>query len=595
MRLLEHYQRLSGILSEHEKAHSITISELAKNLSCTERNAKLIVHRLQQAGWIIWKPGRGRGNTSSIQLIADPEDLILAEAKARSSVSAEEGIRYLQALSVSRYTQQRFIDWLFFTSDRGKARQSETIDRIQFPSYRPLPKLDPLLVHRRSENHIMRHIYSRLVRHDKKTEKHVPELAHSWSHHANYTVWIFQLRKGVLFHDENEMTAEDVCYSFLRHKAAYSAYHWMVDNLEETVALHLYTVQFTFQKPMPHFLHLAASMGGSIVPAPGPHPGPPIGTGPFQVMENTETQLHLRAFECYFGTRPFLDEIIMYFFPDLYDNQAGDVIESERINFYQYPYSSSSTANFRQTTSVDQGSKLLSLNGRQGKLAVDSLLRKAIFHLLQPEKLIKQLQGNRHLPAYRLSRDTENATESPKRNFSLGKALLDASTYQGEKLHLYSYTGAGNELDGRWIQQQLTKAGVEVALHFLPYEKLIGQNLDEADLLLGEQLADESRLLAYLTCFIGTHSLPARHLPEYSRRRIRQIMAESLSEREYVHRLQQEEAALCKHHHFLFLYRLKQFAIYPENIENIHLNALGWVDYTQLWFNPLIGTKGAQE
>ncbi|QTM98876.1 hypothetical protein ERJ70_05920 [Sediminibacillus dalangtanensis] len=589
MRLLEHYQRLYGILPDLGKTHAITIGELGKHLACTERNAKLIVHRMQQAGWIIWKPGKGRGNTSSIQLIADLEDLILAEAKERSTVSMEEGIRFLQRFSISRHTQQLFIDWLFFTTDGGHTKQIDTIDRLQFPSYRPLPKLDPLLVHRRSENHIMRHIYNRLVRYDEKAAEHVPELAHAWSHHHNDTVWIFQLRKGVRFHDDKEMTAEDVCYSYLRHRSVSSAYHWMLDNLEKAEPLHTYAIQFTFQKPMPYFLHLAASMGGSIVPV-GNLVGSPIGTGPFQEIENTKTQLRLRTFEHFFGTRPFLDEVIMYFFPELYDNQATDVVESERVNFYQYPYASKSTANFQQTTAVDQGCKLLSLNGNKGKLATDPLLRKAIFHLLQPEKLIKQLQGNRYLPADRLFRDTENDV-SLLRNPALAHELLHASSYQGETFHLYSYTGAGNELDGKWIQQQLAKTGVRVSLHFLPYEELMEQNLQEADMLLGEQLADESRLLTYLTFFQGTHSLPAHHLPGQSRTRIQQIIAESLSERECVYGLQQEEAKLCTHHHFLFLYRLEQFAIYPQNVERIQLNALGWVDYTQLWFNHLSARK----
>ncbi|SDL92158.1 SgrR family transcriptional regulator [Sediminibacillus halophilus] len=586
MRLLEHYQLLYNILPGQEKAHSITIGMLAKSLSCTERNAKLIIHRMQQAGWIVWKPGKGRGNTSSIMLLADLEELILAEAKERSTVSMEEGIYFLHRFSISKHTQRLFVDWLFFASDGGHTKPPDTIDRLQFPSYRPLPKLDPMLVHRRSENHIMRHIFNRLIRYDEKAEKHVPELAHAWSHNHDYTVWIFQLRKRVRFHNEKELVAEDVCYSFLRHQKTCSAYHWILANLEKAEALHPYTVQFTFEKPMPHFLHLATSMGGSIVPSEDHSDAIPIGTGPFQVVENTLTQLRLKTFEHFFGTRPFLDEVNMYFFPELYDNQPSEVVESERVNFYQYPYTSKSTANFQQTTVLDQGSKLLSLNGNKGRLATDTMLRKAIFHLLQPEELIRQLQGNRYLPAGRLLRDTENDA-SLLRNPALVHELLNASSYQGETFHLYSYTGAGNELDGRWIQQQLSKAGVDVTLHFLPYEELMRQNLDAADMLLGEQLADESRLQTYLSCFQGTHSLPAHHIPDQNRKRIQRMVSDNLSEKEHIQRLQQEEAALCNNHHLLFLYRLEQFAIYPKNVENIQLNALGWVDYTKLWFNPL--------
>ena len=45
-----------------------------------------------------------------------------------------------------------------------------------------------------------------------------PQLAESWDRNAGATVWTFKLRPGVSFHDGQDLTAEDVVYSLMRHK-----------------------------------------------------------------------------------------------------------------------------------------------------------------------------------------------------------------------------------------------------------------------------------------------------------------------------------------------------------------------------------------
>ena len=46
----------------------------------------------------------------------------------------------------------------------------------------------------------------------------VPELAESWSGSSDARTWVFQLRKGVTFHDGREFTAADAVYSINLHR-----------------------------------------------------------------------------------------------------------------------------------------------------------------------------------------------------------------------------------------------------------------------------------------------------------------------------------------------------------------------------------------
>ncbi|GAA0482780.1 SgrR family transcriptional regulator [Salinibacillus aidingensis] len=587
MNLLEHYEVLTYHLKEMNKDIPITMNTLANVLSCTLRNAKVIVRNLEGAGWIMWKPGQGRGHYSKIRLLANLDDLVMNKAKEIALKSIDESITYIRKFSYYPKIQQEFIDWIFYSFlDESNDYKEGEIDRLQFPSYRTLPVLDPALINRRTENHFMRHIFNQLVTYDEEKNQHLPQLAHHWRHDHNYTTWIFYLRKNVYFHHGKEMTADDVCYSIERHRNNFSGYQWMTDFIHNVLPLNRYTVKFELESSVPYFLHLVASLGGSVVPNEKIRNFKriPIGTGPFQVRENNKEKLILQAFKNYYDIRPLLDEVSIYFFPWLYENKDTSPFTNENeLNFYHYPYKQKKLEYFEQYKVIDRGSKQLILNMNRGILAYDPLLRKAIFHSLLPEKLIRDLKGNRFIPASRMVSQFEDE-RSIDRDFSIAKICLKRSSYNGEQLNLFTYNGAGNESDVKWIQKELQQLGIKVSLHFLPYEELHKQHLVEhADMLLEEQLTDESLLYTYLSTFKGNQSLLRKHLPDCFLKEI-DLLLQSRREYDLLNSLKDLEDRVHKQNGLNQLYRLQQFAIYPRNLKGIHINALGWVDYTNLWY-----------
>ncbi|WP_080847840.1 ABC transporter substrate-binding protein [Cytobacillus gottheilii] len=572
MKLLEHYDILFQSLKETNKEIKITVQDLSEMLSCTYRNAKIILRKLEEQNWIEWKPGKGRGNLSSIKLLKVLDHLVVDEAKSMlTPTSIDAGISLLKKYGVKESVQREFVGWVFHTY-LGKLLGPEggKLSRLHFPSYRPLPVLDPAKVNRRSENHIMRHIFSTLVTYDQENDEFLPYLAHHWEHNEDYTKWTFYLQKAVLFHHGKEMTADDVRYSFIRHRENRSAYEWILDGLEDIKVNHRYTIQFVFSETCPSFLHLASSLGGSILPEDVPVTSElPVGTGPYKVSDNTEDKLVLTVFSDYFLRQPFLDEITLYFFPQLYDNAADlqSVSNYEDMNFYHYPYQGRKVQEFKKYTMLDKGSKLLTLNLHKGILAENAYVREAIFHFLSPEKLIEELGGSRFKTVSRILKKFEEKNQ--ERSVSAGEKALAASGYKGETLTLVSYVGAGNEADAKWIQKVLRNKGIELELTFYTYTELHKRALHkEADLLLGEQIGDESDVYTYLSAFRGNHSLLKHHLPEA-------VNDEDL--------LSLENKILKQNGH-IHLYRLNQFAFYHHDVKGVSFNALGWIDFTKLWY-----------
>jgi peptide/nickel transport system substrate-binding protein len=77
--------------------------------------------------------------------------------------------------------------------------------------------LDPALGYDTASNEIIQNIYESLVFYDgASTDEFIPMLAESWDVSENGVAYTFKIRPGVKFHEGQDLTAEDVAYSFQR-------------------------------------------------------------------------------------------------------------------------------------------------------------------------------------------------------------------------------------------------------------------------------------------------------------------------------------------------------------------------------------------
>ncbi len=579
MELFEHYLILAKQLNYSQALQPLSVRTLAHELSCTERNAKLLVQKMQKRGWIEWRPGKGRGHVSCIRLLADYDAVVIAEAKKRAfEQSLDAAIQLVQTYSRSHASSRAFIESIINSIDHERIEQE---DHLRFPTYRGVSALDPATIHRRTENHLMSHLFNQLVRYDPKNDCYIPDLAHYWETDTTNTKWTFYLRKNIFFHNGQPCTAEEVGASFLRHTDK-SPYYWGIRHLHRLSALGPYTVEFCFSKPTPHFLAFAASLGGAIV-YKDKATSFLVGTGPFSLSDHSSKRLRLQAFPRYFCTRPHLDAVTMYIFPALYDNESETAfLAANQLNFYHYPYVEKGDHHFQQQQSTDIGCKLLSLNGKHGLCANDTRLREALFHFLDPHSMIQDIGGTRSIPANRVFAQGHSILRT--RNRQKGEACLLKSNYHGQELQLYSYTGAGNERDAGWIKQTLEAEGISVRLHLLPYQELQELDLEQkADLLLGEQLGYEDKVYGYFSAFFDRHRFLCSHLGTDYLEKAKRLWHQEFETETLLADLQSIETSLCQAHYLIPLYRLKQFALYPEYVKNVALNAYGWVDYTTIW------------
>lgn len=98
-------------------------------------------------------------------------------------------------------------------------------------------------------NAINGQVYEALVMRGKKTEI-VPRLAQSWKQ-VSPTVWRFELRQGVKWHDGSPFTADDVVFSIRRAQGDTSTFRVYGRSVGEPRAIDAHTVEFTTPVPNP--------------------------------------------------------------------------------------------------------------------------------------------------------------------------------------------------------------------------------------------------------------------------------------------------------------------------------------------------------
>jgi peptide/nickel transport system substrate-binding protein len=109
--------------------------------------------------------------------------------------------------------------------------------------------MDPHSLNESLQLSVTGNVYEALVGRNKDLSV-APGLATSWKQ-TSPTVWRFELRKGVQFHDGKPFTADDVLFSFARTQADGSDMKSYTNDLKEVRKINDYTVEIETKSPFP--------------------------------------------------------------------------------------------------------------------------------------------------------------------------------------------------------------------------------------------------------------------------------------------------------------------------------------------------------
>ena len=183
-------------------------------------------------------------------------------------------------------------------------------------------------------------MYETLYTVDGKTRKLTPVLAESYDQIDEKT-YRFHLKKGVKFHNGDEMTAEDVVFSLKRATSPQSVFASSKGRYIDPDGFKIedkYTVIVKTRAPFGGFLESMKHPYASILckraveEAGNTYSMNPVGTGAFKLIKWTKGEkLELEAFEDYHGEKPAYKKLTFLIIPD--DSTRVIALETGKVDF----------------------------------------------------------------------------------------------------------------------------------------------------------------------------------------------------------------------------------------------------------------------
>ncbi|MBW3589366.1 MAG: ABC transporter substrate-binding protein [Actinobacteria bacterium] len=227
-----------------------------------------------------------------------------------------------------------------------------------------------------------------------------PLLASSYDVSEDGKVYTFELREAN-FHNGTPMTANDVLFTFNRHRAPESTHPFKAQfaPIENVEAVDERTVRVTLKEFSANWLFNMALGAGVILSEQtiGQIAENPVGTGPFKFDSWTRgDNIGLVRNEDYWGTRAPLEEVVFKYIPDpsAMNNAllAGDIDIISRVTAPELLDTLKADPRFEVVEGLTNGEVIMAMNNTKGPLS-DVRVRKAITHAIDRPGLIEAAYG----------------------------------------------------------------------------------------------------------------------------------------------------------------------------------------------------------
>jgi len=359
------------------------------------------------------------------------------------------------------------------------------------------PTLDPAHATDLTSAVVVRQVFDGLLELDEQLRP-VPALATGWTVSDDRRTYTFALRRGVRFHNDRELRAVDVKYSFER--AARGKRPWVFDRLVGARdflrgaapgiagirVVDDHTVRLTLERPFVPFLALIAYDAASIVPREevdkrgAGFASHPVGTGAFRFVSwRRDDQVVLERFPGHFRGAAPLERLLFRIIP----------AESTRFNEYvagQLEYTDIPTGRCRAVQADPTLKGEVAIWPTLGTHAVrfnverapfgDARVRRAVAHAIDPSIIVDRLLEGCVAPAAGILPPALPGYSAAVKRIPFDRAaarrlLAEAGHPGGKGLQLaYHFnTSDANQRVAEVLQAQLREIGIALELRRLDW------------------------------------------------------------------------------------------------------------------------------
>lgn len=569
------YLEMRAYLFHREESKTVVfkLQELATLWYCTVKNAKRKLKAYEEQSLLRYKPGKGRGNSSTLEFLRPFQAELEEDIENCINTKNHDLLMNLLQLPLPKH-------WIMKASPKLQqvfGLQSENLEKdcLRGVIRRNITTIDPLYSSIVFENHLIEHLGDTLVVYNEEADRVEPHLAHHWTVSNDHKTWTFYLRKGVHFHHGKTLTSKDVHATIERFKHHDAPLKWLLQDIETIEFPSPFVVTFHLTYSNPFFVRYLTSGNLSILPSDIPfHENEWIGTGPFTLKERTENKIVIEAFDHYFLERPLLDRVEFWKVPP-------DTVNAMLL---QVDGSESEESQAQRLSEVEPGFRFLAFNYHKNPIFHNPYFRELIFHILDIEKMWKDLNRTDLIHA---SSFLPERSKKIKKNPAMITELLQKSHYTGEPLKLFTFVYPKAIEESQWLTEQASRFGIQLDMQFYNFEEFYTDKIEkEADLIFSGEVAARDKHLSFLGAFYNEALLFRRLLPEMHYKHISSFLeniksADNYSAREYW--IAEIESYILKHHLFVYLFHPIRHKTFDPMIKNMEDSTYGQVNFKKIW------------
>ncbi len=388
---------------------------------------------------------------------------------------------------------------------------NEEVDRVELKVAYPTqpPSLDPHASTAIATSDIMRPVFESLLTVDADYNIK-PMLADAWEQSDDGKTITFHLREGVLFHNGEELMADDVVASLNKWKEAPGSREQFTE--AEFEAEDNYTVVLRLPEPLSTTL-TALSFGGGGFAAIMPKESIDnasadgieefIGTGPFKFDKwKPDQSIHLTKFEDYqarsepssglAGKREALIDDLYFVFVKDPSTRVSGIQTGEYDVVVEVPFDNATQLENDSNIEnhIHPGGFLIAHFNKKAGLFTDVKARQAVANALEMESILRSAYAEENY--YRISHNLMMEQQEKQWYSDIGKdhynvhdtekakQLLNESGYNGEEITILTTRDYEPQYNAAVvIQEQLKNIGMQVNLEVYDWATLLEKRQDE--------------------------------------------------------------------------------------------------------------------
>lgn len=382
-------------------------------------------------------------------------------------------------------------------------------------------------------------IFSALTKLDREGRL-LPDLADYWFNSDDLT-WDIYLKKGVKFHNGNEMTSEDVLFSLVELPRTLKGFYKsenlvMIENVQ---VVDPYKVRIKTKRSYPLLMYDLANLpilSSEYIRKEG-YEADPVGTGPFKFLKREKgKEIQLERFEDYYDKKPIVKRVIYKIIPE--EEKRIEALIKGEVDFITQ-VSLGEIEKLKQAKEVkivstpSAGITFLGLNLERSFLK-NPLARKAIAKGIDRKKIIEEIFQNRVRVATQLS-VPEAFGFNPEIKSSIfdpqeAKALLiQAGFPKGFEMELLA-SGIERERVAQMIAEQLSIIGIKVKPKIVTRGEFFSELMNTDSFLL--TILDRTRDVTSLALSIyhtRSEEFGRLNLANYSNPRVDELIIKSMT------------------------------------------------------------------